>query len=132
MSQQSTGLSKDERKPKRERRDHQMRMAAQVFDPESLMDMPLLCMFFGGKSLPTISRWRKDPNPVKRLPPPDLFIGNTPYWYRRTIVGYRDRLAALPPPDKSQQTLPAHSTTANPAGTAPSGKAPAVVVTRGA
>jgi hypothetical protein len=95
MSQQSTGLSKDERKPKRIRRDHQMRMAAQMFDDESLMDMPLLCMFFGGKSLPTISRWRKDPDPNKRLPPPDLHIGAVPYWKRKTIIAYRDRLATL-------------------------------------
>jgi hypothetical protein len=127
MSPQSAASSEGERKPKRARRDHQMRMAAQQFDPESLMDMPLLAVFFGGKSLPTISRWRKDPDPNKRLPPPDLFMGAVPYWKRRTIIAYRDRLAEL----HRQRTLPNHSGTANPAETAPSGKSPPVVATRG-
>src|SRR5215470_10802128 len=95
MSQQSTGSSDGERRPKRPRCEHQMRLAAQQFDPESLMDMPLMAAFFGGKSLPTISRWRKHEDLNKRLPPPNLHIGAVPYWKRSTIIAYRDHLAAL-------------------------------------
>jgi len=94
MSQQSTGLSCDERNGKQSRRDHKMRVAASQFDAESLMDMPLIAMFFGGKSLATIARWRKNPDPERRFPEPDLHMGICPYWKRGTVIAYRDRLIA--------------------------------------
>jgi hypothetical protein len=125
MSQQSTGLSDGERKPKRSRREHQMRMAAQQFDPESLMDMPLVAMFFGGKSLVTVSRWRSHHDVDRRFPPPDLYIGSVPYWKRGTVIAYRDRMVEL------TRLARVHAGAENSAETAQSAQAAAVVTTRG-
>jgi hypothetical protein len=119
MSQQSTGLSDGERKPKRSRREHQMRMAAQLFDPESLMDMPLIAMFFGGKSLMTVSRWRNHPDVSRRFPPPDLYIGSIPYWKRGTVIAHRDRMVEL------TRLARDHANSADRASLAPSAPSPA-------
>jgi hypothetical protein len=112
---------------KKLRREHDIRRAAQMFDPESCMDMPLLGAFFGGKSLPTISRWRKHPDPDKRLPAPDLFVGSVPYWFRKTIIAYRDRLAELQRSRLARESAPA----VKPPETAPSAQAPAAGATQG-
>jgi hypothetical protein len=123
MSQQSIGRSDDERKGKGDakskiRRKQQLLLASSSEDPEQLMDTPLLQIFFAGKSAMTIHRWRNHSDPERRFPPPDMHIGAIPYWFRRTIIAYRDRIAKLPRPG-SVQNLPNHSTTASRAETAP-------------
>jgi hypothetical protein len=94
MSQQSTGLSDGERK--QTRREQQLILAASSTDPEALMDTRLICLFFGGRSAMTLSRWRHHPDPERRFPAPDMHVGVTPYWYRKTVIAYRDRVAKLP------------------------------------
>jgi hypothetical protein len=70
---------------------HKQQMLTSVtLDPEALMESGLICAHFGGKSKMTFSRWRKHPDPARRFPPPDLFIGPIPYWRRRTVLGFVD------------------------------------------
>src|SRR5215470_14701202 len=91
---QSTAPGDD--KPRRIRKHQQLILASSSEDPEQLMDTPLLCIFFAGRSAMTIHRWRNHPDPERRFPPPDMYIGTVPFWKRRTVIGYRDRVARLP------------------------------------
>jgi hypothetical protein len=64
-------------------------------DPEAMMDSPMIRAFFGGKGVTTFHRWCHDPDPAKRFPEADLYLGNVPYWKRRTVLEWRDRQAAM-------------------------------------
>jgi hypothetical protein len=75
------------------RKSKQQLFAFVAADPDAMMDSLLVRAFFGGKGKTTFNRWRTHPDPERRFPEPDMYIGNAPYWTRRTVIAHRDRQA---------------------------------------
>ena len=88
MSQHSTGLSDGERKRGPYKKRTIEGAAFPSSDPESLMDTVMLARHFGRQSKMAITRLRRHVDPETRLPPPDLYISQVPFWRRRTIDAY--------------------------------------------
>ncbi len=98
MSQASTAISDDERKRKPRKSKHLTAHQQHVIetvkaDPKALMDSLAVRTFCGDKGVSTFHRWRNDPDPDRRFPAPDYYIGPTAYWRRETVLGWLERQA---------------------------------------
>lgn len=63
-------------------------------DQEAMLSSILVRAICGGRGVTTFHRWRHDPDPDRRFPEPDMYLGSVPYWRRKTVVGWLDRQAA--------------------------------------
>jgi predicted DNA-binding transcriptional regulator AlpA len=88
MSQQSTGLSKDERKTKR--RSPALPAAD---DPEALLNSTHVRQMLGGVTRMTLYRWVKEGT----LPQPDVAVGCSRYWQRKTILAHIEAMKVVTP-----------------------------------
>jgi hypothetical protein len=98
-------------------------LAAAALDPEALVDGAIIRAHFGGRSKMWLHRLRHHPDPARRFPEPDVWLGPIPHWKRGTMTGYVEAQAKRPKPLSCNP--PSHNNGTKPAKIEPAALSPA-------